>query len=69
MGTAFRAWAANAPFDAILVAAAPVGVPGALLEQLALGGRMIIRSVLARITGTAPTNPHNRGIEEQILER
>ncbi|MBI2994892.1 MAG: protein-L-isoaspartate(D-aspartate) O-methyltransferase [Gammaproteobacteria bacterium] len=35
-------WMERAPFDAILVAAAPLGVPPALLEQLASGGRLII---------------------------
>lgn len=35
-------WTANAPFDAIIVAAAPIGVPTALKEQLAFGGRLII---------------------------
>ena len=32
----------EAPFDAILVTAAPEVVPTALLEQLAIGGRMVI---------------------------
>jgi protein-L-isoaspartate(D-aspartate) O-methyltransferase len=31
-----------APFDGIIVAAAAPGIPGALLQQLALGGRMIV---------------------------
>jgi protein-L-isoaspartate(D-aspartate) O-methyltransferase len=31
-----------APFDGIIVAAAATGVPGALLQQLAPGGRMIV---------------------------
>jgi protein-L-isoaspartate(D-aspartate) O-methyltransferase len=31
-----------APFDAILVTAAPVGLPQTLLEQLAVGGRLVI---------------------------
>ncbi len=35
-------WASNAPFDGILVAAAPLRVPEALLEQLAVGGRLIV---------------------------
>lgn len=35
-------WSEHAPFDAILVTAAPSGVPAALLEQLAPGGRMVI---------------------------
>jgi protein-L-isoaspartate(D-aspartate) O-methyltransferase len=35
-------WPEAAPFDAILVAAAPTIVPPALLEQLAPGGRLVI---------------------------
>ena len=35
-------WAAEAPYDVILVAAAPREVPPALIEQLAEGGRMAI---------------------------
>lgn len=35
-------WPEEAPFDAILVAAAAVEVPPALLEQLAPGGRLVI---------------------------
>lgn len=35
-------WATQAPFDAIIVAAAPIGVPDALKEQLAIDGRLII---------------------------
>jgi len=35
-------WPGHAPFDAILVTAAPERVPEPLLGQLALGGRMIV---------------------------
>jgi protein-L-isoaspartate(D-aspartate) O-methyltransferase len=35
-------WPENAPFDAIMVTAAPPSVPKRLQEQLALSGRMII---------------------------
>lgn len=35
-------WFEQAPFDAILVAAAPEGVPSALKQQLASGGRLVI---------------------------
>lgn len=41
-GDGNRGWAEHAPFDAILVTAASVGVPTKLYEQLAMGGRMII---------------------------
>ena len=35
-------WPEQAPFDGIIVAAAPMGVPEALLDQLAPDGRLII---------------------------
>ncbi len=41
-GDGYRGWPAAAPFDAILVAAAPPEIPEALLKQLAEGGRLII---------------------------
>ena len=41
-GDGFEGWAAYAPFDGIIVAAAAFSVPQALLEQLADGGRLVI---------------------------
>jgi protein-L-isoaspartate(D-aspartate) O-methyltransferase len=41
-GDGWRGWSDEAPFDAILVTAAPERVPQALLEQLAEGGRLVI---------------------------
>src|SRR3990172_7920018 len=35
-------WAEHAPFDAVIVTAAPNEIPQPLLEQLAVGGRMVI---------------------------
>src|ERR1700758_2505344 len=35
-------WKAHAPYDGILVAAAPLTVPDALLKQLKVGGRLIV---------------------------
>ena len=35
-------WPPNAPYEAILVTAAPESVPTSLLEQMAVGGRMVI---------------------------
>jgi protein-L-isoaspartate(D-aspartate) O-methyltransferase len=35
-------WSRHAPFDAVLVAAAAVGVPPALVEQLAVGGALVM---------------------------
>ena len=41
-GDGWQGWASKAPFDAIIVTAAPTSVPQALLEQLAEGGRLVI---------------------------
>ncbi len=41
-GDGFRGWPEKAPFDIIIVAAAPPDVPEPLLEQLAPGGRLVI---------------------------
>ena len=41
-GDGWQGWRANAPYDAIIVTAAPPETPRALLEQLAEGGRLII---------------------------
>lgn len=41
-GDGTRGWPEEAPWDAILVTAAPAEVPAPLLEQLALGGRLVI---------------------------
>jgi protein-L-isoaspartate(D-aspartate) O-methyltransferase len=35
-------WKAHAPFDGILVAAAPLTVPEALIKQLRVGGRLLV---------------------------
>lgn len=35
-------WATNGPYEAIIVTAAPASVPEPLLEQLDIGGRMIV---------------------------
>ena len=35
-------WKGHAPFDAILVAAAPLTVPEALIKQLKVGGRLLV---------------------------
>ena len=62
-------WAPNAPYQAIIVTAAPKTVPPSLLEQLAVGGRMVIpvgttggAQELKLFTRTA------EGVEESTLE-
>ena len=41
-GDGYRGWPEHAPFDGIIVTAAPERTPEPLLEQLAVGGRMVI---------------------------
>ncbi|MGO9113812.1 MAG: protein-L-isoaspartate(D-aspartate) O-methyltransferase [Thermoguttaceae bacterium] len=42
VGDGYRGWPEKAPFDIIIVAAAPDHVPQPLVEQLAAGGRLVI---------------------------
>lgn len=41
-GDGYQGWPEHAPFDVIVVAAAPDHIPAPLVEQLAPGGRMVI---------------------------
>jgi len=41
-GDGWQGWQSKGPFEAIIVTAAPVSVPPALLDQLADGGRLVI---------------------------
>ncbi|MDQ1303313.1 MAG: Protein-L-isoaspartate O-methyltransferase [Pseudomonadota bacterium] len=68
-GDGFQGWPGQAPFDAILVAAAPADVPEALLEQLAPGGRLVIpvgpagQQELLRVTRTPD------GLQRELLSQ
>ncbi len=42
VGDGYQGWPEEAPFDAIIVTAAPEQVPQPLLDQLAVGGRLIL---------------------------
>jgi protein-L-isoaspartate(D-aspartate) O-methyltransferase len=57
IGDGFDGWPEEAPFDAILVTAAPDEIPRPLLDQLAVGGRLVIpvgrgSQSLVRVTRT-----------------
>ncbi|AMK77741.1 MULTISPECIES: protein-L-isoaspartate(D-aspartate) O-methyltransferase [Methylomonas] len=62
-------WPEHAPYDGILAAAAPAEIPEALLEQMAIGGVMVIpvglegMQELHRITRT------EHGFEDEVIER
>ncbi|HJP35684.1 MAG TPA: protein-L-isoaspartate O-methyltransferase, partial [Gammaproteobacteria bacterium] len=61
-------WAKHAPFDAVLVAAAAIGIPAALTDQLVVGGRLVIpvgqkgSQKLVLVTKTPA------GLEENVLD-
>jgi protein-L-isoaspartate(D-aspartate) O-methyltransferase len=67
-GDGGQGWLEYAPFDGILVTAAPEGIPRALVGQLALGGCMVLpigrhsQQVLVRVTKT------ESGYEHEMLE-
>ena len=67
-GDGYQGWSRKAPFDAIIVAAAPPSVPEVLKQQLAVGGRLVIpvgddgSQVLRLIQRT------KSGFDEQIRE-
>jgi protein-L-isoaspartate(D-aspartate) O-methyltransferase len=42
IGDGYRGWPEAAPFDAIIVTAAPEELPEPLIDQLAVGGRLVI---------------------------
>ena len=41
-GNGYLGWPEEAPFDAIIVTAAPENIPDTLIEQLKDGGKMIV---------------------------
>ncbi len=53
LGDGYQGWPEEAPFDAVIVTAAPDHVPKPLLEQLAPGGRLVI--------------PVGRGVQKLVI--
>jgi protein-L-isoaspartate(D-aspartate) O-methyltransferase len=58
IGDGYRGWPEQAPFDAIVVTAAPTAVPPPLIEQLKIGGKLVV-----------PVGPEGRGQSLQVLEK
>jgi protein-L-isoaspartate(D-aspartate) O-methyltransferase len=58
IGDGYRGWPEAAPFDAIVVTAAPETVPPPLIEQLKTGGRLVI-----------PVGPEGGAQSLEVLEK
>src|SRR5690606_33397599 len=58
VGDGYAGWPEHAPFDIIIVTAAPESVPQPLLDQLKPGGRMIV-----------PVGPRNWSQQLQLIEK
>lgn len=62
-------WEPNAPYPAIMVTAAPESVPPSLLDQLAVGGRMVIPvGTIGGVQQLTLITRTEEGIEETTLE-
>ena len=68
-GDGYVGWHEKAPFDGILVTAAPPEVPEALLEQLAVGGRLIVPVGTDQSQSLKVIDRTEEGMVETIHER
>ena len=66
-GDGYAGWPEQAPFDAIIVTAAPDHIPQPLVDQLALGGRLIIPVGQDRQTLTILTRTEDGIAQETTL--
>jgi protein-L-isoaspartate(D-aspartate) O-methyltransferase len=62
-------WPEHAPFDAILVAAAPPEIPDSLLAQLAVGGVMIIPVGREGLQELQCVTRNDQGFSVEVIER
>ncbi len=67
-GDGFAGWPEYAPFDGILVAAAPPEIPPALLEQLADGGRLVIPVGTGSVQSLKVVTRHGDEFDESTIE-
>jgi protein-L-isoaspartate(D-aspartate) O-methyltransferase len=67
-GDGARGWPDQGPFDAVLLAAAPVALPAALCEQLAPGGRLVAPVGLPGAQRLMLVSRTADGFEESVLE-
>ncbi len=68
-GDGYAGWPERAPFDAILVTAAPPQIPQQLLDQLAVGGRMVVPVGNGGEQNLLVIDRSNDGLKETVHER
>ena len=68
IGDGYKGWPEAAPFDAIIVTAAPDHIPPALVEQLKPGGRLVIPvGTLSQELMVVRKNADGTTLSEQIV--
>ncbi len=65
----FRGWAAHGPFQAILLTAAPEGVPDELFDQLTEGGRLIAPVGSRDVQDLTRFTRRGDRLEREVLDR
>ena len=68
VGDGSRGWPQAAPFDAIVVSAASPSVPAALIEQLRMGGRLVIPVGDPYEQHVWLLHKHPEGVSRRVLE-
>lgn len=68
VGDGLKGWSQHAPYDGIIVTAAPASVPAALLEQLALSGRLVIPVGAGHVQRLLLIERSEVGYDEHLLE-
>ena len=69
-GNGYEGWAEHAPYDVVLVAAAPPTIPQPLIEQLAMGGRLVMPvGEAAQTLQVLTKSPAGMAIGDQIPVR
>ena len=66
-GDGYQGWAEHAPYDAIIVTAAPEEIPEPLIEQLAINGKMVIPVGTWYQDIIVLTKTENRIVEEKTI--
>jgi protein-L-isoaspartate(D-aspartate) O-methyltransferase len=68
VGDGYAGWSVHAPFDGIIVTAAPPRLPDALLEQLAPGGRLVIPVGGGKVQELRVVDRTEQGFSERVEE-